>query len=190
MKRLFVAIKIEPDERFLQIYNQLNSSLKYESFRFVEIDKLHLTLRFLGETPEVKIIEIEKVLSEVADKANAFSLNINRIGIFGSSYNPRVLWVGIDKDDTLSLLHKNIEKKLSKIGFYSDRQNFVPHLTLTRIKQLKDLKLFQKIIAPYKETEIMIQPVTSFSLYESILKPQGPTYIRLNRFLLKKQISV
>ena len=187
MKRLFVAIKIEPDERFLQIYNHLNGSLKYESLRFVEIDKIHLTLRFLGETPETKIIELDKILSEVADKTNAFSLNINRIGVFGSSYNPRVLWMGIDNDAPLALLHKNIEKNLSRIGFYSDRQNFVPHLTLTRIKQLKDLKLFQKIIAPYKEVEVMSQPITSFTLYESILKPKGPTYISLNRFQLKSR---
>jgi len=187
MKRLFVAIKIEPDDRFLQIYNQLSGSLKYESLRFVEIDKIHLTLRFLGETLEDKIGGIDKKLSEVADKANAFSLNINKIGVFGSSYNPRVLWMGIDKDEPLTLLHKNIEKNLSRIGFYTDRQNFVPHLTLTRIKQLKDLKLFQKIITPFKDVEIMSQPITSFTLYESILKPQGPTYIVLNRYQLKSR---
>ena len=166
MKRLFIAIKIEPDERFLQIYNHLNSSLKYESLRFFEIDK---------------------ILSEVTDKVNAFSLNINRVGVFGSSYNPRVLWMGIDKDEPLILLHKSIERNLSRIGFYPDRQNFVPHLTLTRIKQLKDLKLFQKIISPYKDVEIMSQPITSFTLYESILKPQGPTYIALNQFQLKSR---
>ncbi len=187
MKRLFVAIKIEPNEKFLEIYNHLSGSLKYESLRFVETDKIHLTLRFLGETPEVKIIEIEKRLSEAAEKINPFILSINRIGVFGSSYNPRVLWMGINKDEPLTLLHNDIEKNLSRIGFYSDRQNFVPHLTLTRIKQLKDLKLFQKIIAPYKEIEIMNQTITSFSLYESILKPQGPTYITLNRFLLKRR---
>lgn len=187
MKRLFVAIKIEPDERFLQIYNHLNGSLKYESLRFAEIDKIHLTLRFLGETPEVKIAEIDKILSAVAEKTSPFSLNINRIGVFGSSYNPRVLWIGIDKDEPLTQLHKNIEKNLARIGFYSDRQNFVPHLTLTRIKKLKDLKLFQKIIAPYKEVEIMSQSVTSFTLYESILKPQGPTYIPLNIYQIKSR---
>ncbi|NWJ52707.1 MAG: RNA 2',3'-cyclic phosphodiesterase [Bacteroidetes bacterium] len=187
MKRLFIAIKIEPDERFLQIYNHLNSSLKYESLRFIEIDKIHLTLRFLGETPEVKIVEIDRILSEVTYTVNAFSLNINRVGVFGSSYNPRVLWMGIDKDEPLILLHKIIERNLSRIGFYPDRQNFVPHLTLTRIKQLKDLKLFQKIISPYKDVEIMSQSITSFTLYESILKPQGPTYIALNRFQLKSR---
>ena len=187
MKRLFVAIKIEPNERFLEIYNHLNGYLKYESLRFVETDKIHLTLRFLGETPETKIVEIEKALSEVAEKSSPFSLNINKIGVFGSSYNPRVLWMGIDKDVSLTLLHKNIEKNLAKIGFYSDRQNFVPHITLARIKQLKDLKLFQKIIAPYNEIEIMSQPINSFTLYESILNPKGPTYIPLNRYVLKNR---
>ena len=186
MKRLFIAIKIEPDERFLQIYNHLNSSLKYESLRFIEIDKIHLTLRFLGETPEVKIVEIDKILSEVTDKVNAFSLNINRVGVFGSSYNPRVIWFGIDHNEALTHLHTRIETNLTKVGFFPDRQNFVPHLTLSRIKQLKDLKLFQKIIGGFREKEIMKQDVLEYSLIESILMKEGPIYNTLNSYTLQK----
>ena len=186
MKRLFIAIKIEPDQSFMEIYTKLTSNLSYENIRFAEIKNLHLTLRFIGETEENKIPDIDRVMNKMAETAKSFTLNINRTGVFGSSYNPKVLWFGIDTIEQLTQLHTAIELNLSKVGFYPDRQNFVPHLTLSRIKQLKDLKLFQKIINEYRDKEIMKQEVQSFSLIESILMKEGPIYNTLSSYTLQK----
>ena len=186
MKRLFIAIKIEPDQSFMEIYTKLTSNLSYENIRFAEIKNLHLTLRFIGETEENKIPDIDRVMNKMAETAKSFTLNINRTGVFGSSYNPKVLWFGIDTIEQLMQLHTAIELNLSKVGFYPDRQNFVPHLTLSRIKQLKDLKLFQKIINEYRDKEIMKQEVQSFSLIESILMKEGPIYNTLSSYTLQK----
>ena len=186
MKRLFIAIKIEPDPLFIAIYTELTANLRYENLRFAEMKNLHLTLRFIGETEENKIPDIDRMLNKTAETAKSFMLNINKTGIFGSSYNPKVLWFGIDPDEHLTLLHAAIERNLSKVGFYPDRQNFVPHLTLARIKKLKDLKLFQKIVGAFREKEIMQQDVPSFSLIESILMKEGPIYNTLNSYSLQK----
>ena len=186
MKRLFIAIKIDPDPSFIKIYQDLISRLKYENLRFAEPDNLHLTLRFLGETEENKIPDIDRMLKKSAESTPAFTMNIHHTGIFGSSYNPRVVWFGIDPNENLTHLHTKIEMNLTKVGFFTDRQNFVPHLTLTRIKQLKDQKLFQKIISEFHDLEIMKQEVTSFELIESILKKEGPIYNTLNSYTLKK----
>jgi 2'-5' RNA ligase len=186
MKRLFIAIKIEPDPAFIAVYNQLTSNLSYENIRFAEVKNLHLTLRFIGETEENKIPDIDRMMNKSAEKAKSFIMNVNRTGVFGSSYNPKVVWFGIDPNEYLTHLHTAIELNLSKVGFYQDRQNFVPHLTLTRIKKLKDLKLFQKILDDFREKEIMKQDVQSFSLIESTLKKEGPIYTTLNSYTLQK----
>jgi 2'-5' RNA ligase len=186
MKRLFIAIKIEPDKSFIEIYDELASRLKYENLRFAEMNNLHLTLRFIGDTAENKIPDIDKMLNKTIETAKAFTLNINRTGVFGSSYNPRVVWFGIDQNEQLTHLHSAIELNLSKVGLFPDRQNFVPHLTLTRIKQLKDLKLFQKIISEFHEKKIMKQDVLTFSLIESILMKEGPIYNTLFSYTLQK----
>ena len=186
MKRLFIAIKIEPNPSFIAIYTELTSNLRYENLRFAEMKNLHLTLRFIGETEENKIPDIDRMLNKTAETAKSFMLNINKTGVFGSSYNPKVLWFGIDPDERLTLLHTTIERNLSKVGFYPDRQNFVPHLTLARIKKLKDLKLFQKIVGEFREKAIMRQDVPSFSLIESILMKEGPIYNTLNSYSLQK----
>ena len=185
MKRLFIAIKIVPDQLFTEIYHELISKLSYENLRFVEPDKLHLTLRFLGDTDENKIPDIDRLMNKSAEENKAFTLNINNTGVFGSSYNPRVIWFGIDHNENLTHLHTRIETALTKVGFFPDRQNFAPHLTLSRVKQLKDLKLFQKIIGEFREKEIMKQDVKEFSLIESILMKEGPIYNTLNSYTLK-----
>lgn len=187
MKRLFIAIKIEPNKAFLDVYDNLISKLSYENLRFVEPDKLHLTLRFLGDTEESKIGDIDKMMQKSAETAKAFTLNIRNTGVFGSSYNPRVIWFGIDHNEFLTHLHTRIELDLTKVGLYPDRQNYVPHLTLSRIKQLKDGKLFQRIINDFREIEIMKQEVGSFSLIESILQKEGPIYKTLSTYTLQKQ---
>lgn len=188
MKRLFIAIKIEPDQAFFEVYNDLISKLSYENLRFVEPDKLHLTLRFLGDTAESKIPDIDRMMNKCAETSSAFTLNIRNTGVFGSSYNPRVIWFGIDHNEYLTHLHTKIELDLTKVGFYPDRQNYVPHLTLSRIKQLKDGKLFQRIISEFREKEIMKQEINSFSLIESILEKDGPIYQTLSNYTLQKQI--
>ena len=185
IKRLFIAIRIVPDQSFTSIYRELIAKLSYENLRFVEPEKLHLTLRFLGDTEENKIPDIDRLMKKSAEASKAFTLNIKNAGVFGSSYNPRVIWFGIDHNEDLTHLHTRIETKMTKVGFFPDRQNFVPHLTLSRVKQLKDLKLFQKIIGEFREKEIMRQDVTEFSLIESILMKEGPIYNTLNSYTLK-----
>lgn len=186
MKRLFIAIKIVPDQSFNEIYHELISRLRYENLRFVEPDKLHLTLRFLGDTDEKKIPDIDRLMKKSAEMNKAFTLNINNTRIFGSTYNPRVIWFGIDHNADLTHLHTRIETDLTKVGFFPDHQNYVPHLTLSRIKQLKDLKLFQKTIFEFGEKEIMKQNVKEFSLIESILLKEGPIYNTLHSYILQE----
>jgi RNA 2',3'-cyclic 3'-phosphodiesterase len=184
MKRLFAAIKVEPAPGFIQVLSQISTSLRHERIKWVEPENMHLTLRFFGETDEERIPGIKAALKLAAAESTGFNMKINRTGIFGSRYDPRVIWFGLDKNPLLDLLASNTVKELSKAGWEADRQNFVPHLTIGRIKELNDKALFQSIIDKFKEAGIQDQYVNHISLYESILKPQGPVYINLQKFQL------
>jgi 2'-5' RNA ligase len=81
---------------------------------------------------------------------------------------------------------KLIRDKLSAIGYEPDRQNSVPHLTLGRIKFLKDKKMFQQIIDQNKGISSQEISVGQLILFESILKKEGPVYLALHTFLLSK----
>lgn len=176
MKRLFAAVKIEPNEDLLKVYYSMRQLLKHENIKWVEPDNLHFTLKFFGETPESKIKKINQVLENIASEIEPFDMSISKTGIFGSSYNPRVIWFGFDEEDDLKDMGERILSRLANAGFLSDRQNFVPHLTIGRIKGIKQRQLFQTVIDDFKEIQIQKFRVNEFYLYKSVLKPSGPIY--------------
>ncbi|NOX47660.1 MAG: RNA 2',3'-cyclic phosphodiesterase [Chlorobi bacterium] len=184
MKRLFAAIKINPSEGFIQTYYILKTNLRNEKIKWVNIDNIHITLKFFGETPDEIIPDISKKLNAIAALHSNFTLDIRDIGVFGSSYKPRVIWFGIEEDEALLNLSKEVLNEMDKLGFKQDRQNFVPHLTIGRIKFIEDKKRFQQVIDKCESTEIQKQEILGFNLYESILKPQGPEYSIIESFSL------
>lgn len=179
MKRLFLAIKIHPTPRYISLFQEITSSLRHERIKWVEPQNMHLTLKFFGETDEKQIPAIINVVQAATAKTKPFTLKIADTGIFGSRYDPRVVWFGIQKQPELELLAQNIFASLAQCGWEADRQNFVPHLTIGRIKELKDKPLFQKIIGKYNTLEVQEENVSEITLYESILRREGPLYVNV-----------
>ena len=188
MKRLFAALKIVPDEYFLSIYYALMHDLKNDNIRWVSPENLHLTLKFFGETHEDKIEVINAVLEKISSSVEPFQMTISKTGIFGSSYKPRVIWFGIDDQNQLNELGQMVLEKLNAAGFPIDRQNFVPHLTVGRIKHISHKKSFQESVDKYKAALLQKIRVKEFYLFESILKPTGAEYIPLKKFILNSKI--
>jgi 2'-5' RNA ligase len=179
MKRLFAAIKIHPSADYIRLFNEISSSLNHERIKWVEPENTHLTLKFFGETDETKIPVIRKAIETAVTRSKPFIIKIANTGVFGSSYDPKVMWFGIEKNAQLEELVRNIFTELAKYGWEADRQNFVPHLTIGRIRELKDKPLFQQIIRKYNTVEIQEENVTEIILYESILRREGPLYVNV-----------
>jgi RNA 2',3'-cyclic 3'-phosphodiesterase len=189
MKRLFSALKIQPDGDFLAKYRELKLQLHHEQIKWVEEHNIHVTLKFFGETEEEKIPGIFSVLEKRAGMTGCITLRLAELGIFGSSYAPKVIWAGIEPFAELSLLMKNIHSDLKTIGYEPDRQNLVPHLTLGRIKFLRDKILFKKILDQFRNIASSPMVIAEMILYESILRREGPEYIALERFpFIKKEL--
>jgi RNA 2',3'-cyclic 3'-phosphodiesterase len=189
MKRLFAALKINPDADFLGKYRELQLTMAREQIKWVEEKNIHVTLKFFGETEESRIPAISGVLQKRASETPSITMNLSGLGIFGSSYAPKVIWTGIEPYASLAALMKNIHRDLESIGYEADRQNLVPHLTLGRIKFLRDKILFNRAIGEYKTISSSPLHISEIVLYESILHREGPEYIALNKFpLVKKEL--
>jgi RNA 2',3'-cyclic 3'-phosphodiesterase len=186
MKRLFAAIKIYPDKNFMDQLHHLKIHMGHEKIKWVEDHNIHVTLKFFGETDERKIPEITRVLKKVAGENPAFGFHLQSLGIFGSKYDPRVVWIGIEPYDRLVKLMKDLHAELKTIGYEPDRQNLVPHLTIGRIKEIKDKQLFQRTIEKFRQISSSEMMATELLLYESILKKEGPVYLIQNTFHLLK----
>ena len=184
MKRLFIAINVSPNHALLKVYSDLQARCNKGKIKWVDTGLFHLTLKFLGETSEADEQKIVSALHTISKNTHSFSFNLKGIGIFGSSYRPRIIRVNIDYGEQLIQLGNEIRQGLESLGFPNDRQNFVPHLTLARIKQVQDKAFFQKSINLYKEAFFQEVHVTEIVLYESILHSGGPEYVILEKYKL------
>ncbi len=185
MKRLFLALKIHPDNQFFLKLEAIKSSLAHEQIKWVDPKNIHITLKFFGETSEEAIPSINNTITIIANATPPFTIKLHNLGIFGSYYNPRVIWTGIEPYTTLEQLMQNINQKLEVDGCLATRQNLVPLLTLGRIKHLKYKTLFRRVCENFRDIDSEPERIDELFLFESILHEKGPEYKRLNHFPLK-----
>ncbi len=185
VNRLFIALPL-PDSVILQkLIDQLRHQLAHEKINWVKTQNLHLTLKFLGAVQSAQIPEIVATTGNCVRYFQRFSLDFNKTGIFGSRYDPKVLWLGLNApSETLLSLTDDLLNQLDAIGFKRDRQNFVPHLTLGRIKQLNHKPLFQQLVQNIPQQSYLKAEIGEVMLYESILHKTGPEYQIVERFKL------
>jgi len=184
MKRLFTAIKFHPSDTLLEVFRSLKENLREEKIKWVEEYNLHMTLKFFGDTEETRIPAIRQALKAAAERSAGFELELKGTGIFGSRYDPRVVWFGIEPCPGLQNLYENLWAELNKLSYVPDSQNFVPHLTIGRIKYIRNKRFFQEVVQRYKEEIIQKETVGEMYLFESILQPTGPIYKVVDSFLL------
>ena len=176
MKRLFVAIKFCPDENTLREYNLLRSRLQFSQIRWVEPDKFHLTLKFIGNISDEKIPNITDVINNTLKSFDPFHIQLGNLGIFGSTYQPRVIWLGINDKSSINKLGIAILSGFDKAGFGYDRQNFVPHISLGRISKVVDKTLFNKQLDKSRSVFKQTMYVNKVFLIESVLQTKGSIY--------------
>ncbi len=182
--RLFAAIHIVPDDNLTMFYNGLKQTLDFDIIKWVDLNNLHITLRFFGDTTPEEVPVITEALEKAKESIEPFELTLEKTGIFGSRYDPRVIWFGIKENPSLLNLHQAITEKLAEAEYFADRQNFVPHLTIGRIKEIKDKQFFQQLMERFSDVHLLRQQVTEFHLYKSDLKKEGPIHTCIETFTL------
>ena len=133
--RTFVSVSV-PKE-IVNIQSMLKSTVepKGVKVRWVMNGKMHLTLKFLGNTTEGSIDNLNEALFNAVKSAKVINLSISGTGAFPVKGRPNVLWLGIKGDiDELKQLTVNINNSLEPLGFITEKRDFLPHVTIARIK--------------------------------------------------------
>ena len=165
--RLFIAIDLDNKEYFKEIQDKIDS----ENAKIKPVLAFHLTLKFLGEVDESKTNEIKDILNKI--EFESFSVKTTKIGVFPDMNFIRVVWVGLGPEDKIIELQKKVDEGLKDM--FNVEKDFKPHLTLARVKFIKDKEKFvdslKKIKVDPKEFK-----VDKIKLIKSILTPEGPVY--------------
>ena len=172
-KRTFLAISIPCSTEFPAMVERLKKNMQHEHYiNYVKTNQIHLTLKFVGDTPEEDIPAIIEACQKVAKKHQPFTMDFDRTGFFGSNNVPRVLWLGMNNQPkALFDLEKDLLDAFDDLGYLRDRQNFVPHLTVCRIKQLVDKQFFLQICNSIEQKTYLHADVKELVYFQSFLQP-------------------
>lgn len=140
--------------------------------RWTKPEQLHLTLKFLGETPAAELPGIEEALARTAAAASPIHLNLAAGGVFPPAGPPRIIWLGLEPEKDLATLAAAVEQSLAPLGFAPEKRRFRPHLTLGRAEPGAVFR--RELLAAPLDT----QPgtVAALSLVQSELRPGGAVY--------------
>lgn len=184
MKRTFIAIKIHPGKELLAMMHEMQRALKGESIKWSSEDNFHLTLAFIGDTQESQLGKIRSALSDYCSGTGDFEFDIKGTGVFRSMKDPKVIWAGIEINDKLGLLHSKVIESLALAGIEIEERAYRPHLTLGRIRSIKDKSILADLTEKYAGTVFQRVNSTEIILYESLLLPSGAVYKPLQKISL------
>ena len=181
--RTFIAVDIPPviQKAIQQNVENLRKPIG-NSVRWVPVQNIHITLKFLGDVSPANVDILTQMLHAEAHSCLLFNISVGGLGSFPSSKRPRVLWVGVQAPAELEALQHGIESATTRLGYESDPHPFSPHLTIGRVKDHIAASDQQKIRKTLEETKIDslgIARVDYVHLYKSELKPSGSVYTKI-----------
>ncbi len=184
--RTFISVTLP--KKIVSVSNMLKTTVisKKDNVKWVNSGNIHLTLKFLGHTPLEAADEINETLKSLVTRHSGMELVISGTGCFPRMERPRVLWLGVEGNiSPLQDFVSEINKDLEKLGFPLDENEYIPHITLARVKyppkDTPDITNF--INTSYEPLKFNINRIRFMS---SELFPNGPIYSILGTHFLGK----
>lgn len=183
MIRLFVALEV-PEEIISTVLVERDKILnKEKNIRWEPKEKLHITLKFLGDTEESLVENISEELKNIVSKNKSIGLEVSKFGVFRKGGEPKILWFGMKESKFLSNFVDEIEKSFCKFGYPKEERKFKPHVTLLRFRGHENSsKILDLLEAKLPALSFTAEKV---SLIKSELKQTGSVYTTIRSFILE-----
>jgi RNA 2',3'-cyclic 3'-phosphodiesterase len=123
------------------------------------------------------------VIQESTNHYNQFQINIKNLGVFPNPGYIRVIWLGLEDAQYFSQMLESLDEGFNKLGFKKER-NYIPHLTIGRVKGARNKEALSQKIKELKDVEIGPMKVDKIELKKSELTPKGPIYTTIKKFQL------
>ena len=182
MPRLFIALKIPRDIREKIITFRNKAKPDYANYKWELIEKIHLTLKFIGDVKENLVEDITKEIRFV-EEYNSFDCRLTQFGFFFKNKKPRILWIGLTLNNNVDDLVERLNEGLEKFSIPSEKKTFNPHLTLKRMNG-DEGKEFVESFEHFKVPEIEFK-AGEIVLMKSDLLPSGSKYTEIKNYKLK-----
>ena len=180
--RGFIAIDIDSFPKLVQFENEIKNT--GANVKLVEPENVHITLKFLGDTDEGYIDQIEEIIKDAVKQTDSFEIQLKGSGVFPNQNYIKVMWIGIKNGEKIGKIASKIDKQLSELGFEKEKRGFSAHLTIARVRSAKNKEKLLQIIEKYRDMEFGNFKVDSVKLKKSELTSKGPIYTALKEVKL------
>jgi len=154
-------------------------TLPEDAVRWVPADKIHLTLKFLGDVSLVNLDMLKEILLTEVKAHPPFEFSVGGLGAFPNAKSPRVVWVGVQAPPELLILQRAIESTMEKLGYSREERPFSPHLTLGRVSRNTtnpEAHQIGEALQAVKVGFLGLVYAQGVSLFKSDLRPTGSVY--------------
>jgi 2'-5' RNA ligase len=146
--------------------------------RWVRLDGLHVTLRFLGPTPEARVADVSAAVTDAAAAMAPFDIRIAGADAFPPVGRPRTLWLDLDRGvDELTALASRLDDALATAGWERERRPFRAHLTLARADGVRAGPATVAALRAAAEELAIESPIDRIVLFESITGSGRARYV-------------
>lgn len=183
--RAFIAIEISSEIhiKLKQLTSQLKQQLEDVPIKWVPIENIHLTLKFLGNVSVNNVEVLEKILDSEVSNHQPFEISVGELGAFPNTRRPRVIWVKLQAPPDLNEIQRCIEQGTARLGYAREKRPFKPHLTLGRVSRHANadhVRIASQVLESTKVGFLGAMRVKYIHLFRSDLKPTGAVYTRIH----------
>ena len=170
MKRLFIGLPIQ-SETALQLVNRwsIDPLLNLNRMVWTNPSNWHVTLFFLGATPESQVADLEQMIDVAFNGVQPFTGRLSGVGVFPEKRKPRVFWMGLEDLQPLHSVYALLSDLLQKNGFLFDPKPLRPHLTLARIKSLSHCSSLESLLHEFQSFQFGTRDINRVTLFEKWL---------------------
>lgn len=184
--RSFLAFELPAEIK--EIVSRVSGELRQSSLdaRWVRVDKIHITVVFMGNVPAEDIPGIKEMAQRVCLQYRPFEAALKGIGCFPNPRSARVLWIGLQADlERLTRFRDALQQGLKAFGIKEEKRAFKPHLTLARFRRPKKRDpLLDQVLSRHQALSSPVCPLKELILFRSDLKPSGAEYTKLETWPL------
>jgi RNA 2',3'-cyclic 3'-phosphodiesterase len=179
--RLFFAIEL--GDTLLDLLDDTMAPLRAEApeLAWVGREHRHLTLKFLGDVKDDDVPRLVAAAERAAARHVPIEMTVREVGAFPNFRRARVVWIGVEQEPRLELLHHDLELACEQEGFEVEGRPFRPHVTLARVRSplpVDRLRRFARLARSVRmAATVRVEWIT---LFESTLAPSGARYRRVH----------
>jgi 2'-5' RNA ligase len=183
--RTFIALELDDSLRrkIADVRTQLERDRAARYVKWVAVDNIHITLKFLGDVESGKLPELQRAIATACEGTPPFTLTLVGVGTFPNTRRPNIVWVGAEGQiEIATKLAERIDDACAVLGYAREARPFTPHLTIGRVKRdasTNDRKFIGEMITTATVGALGELRVDQVTVMKSELRPMGSVYTRL-----------